>query len=299
MEMEQCTNNFVSFDGIFTNYLSTMNFKHLIPLSLCAILFAACGDNNENGDVLTNDTTATGDTLAANDITEKLESGSLKLVPFTQSPEFSGATLKLEKPEEGGKVESGKPVFQFEVENYELGATTENPSGLTVANSGMGQHIHVIVDNEPYSAHYHDTATKTLSDGHHVMLAFLSRSYHESLKNDEAFLVRSFYVGNTTDSADYNADEPQLFYSRPKGNYKGEETANLLLDFYPVNVELGDEYYVRAIIDGNEFIIKDWRAFVVQGLEKGTHTFRIQLMKDGELFEGKFTDSGERTVTLE
>ncbi len=42
---------------------------------------------------------------------------------------------------------------------------------------------------------------------------------------------------------------PMLFYSRPKGDYIGKDTADILLDFYVWNVTLSpDGYKVKAEI---------------------------------------------------
>ena len=72
--------------------------------------------------------------------------------------------------------------FGFEVTNYELGVQTEDATTRGIANSGKGQHIHFILNNGPYSAHYESVFSKSLNVGNYVMLAFLSRSYHESIK---------------------------------------------------------------------------------------------------------------------
>ena len=76
--------------------------------------------------------------------------------------------------------------FSFEIENYELGAQTINNVNNDLANSAKGQHIHFIVNNGPYSAHYNQDFSADVNDGD-VVLAFLSRSYHESVKNPNAY----------------------------------------------------------------------------------------------------------------
>ena len=52
-----------------------------------------------------------------------------------------------------------------------------------------------------------------------VILAFLSRSYHESVKNPNAFFLTQIGEGEKIDLT-----KEFLFYSRPKGVYKGKDS---------------------------------------------------------------------------
>ena len=79
--------------------------------------------------------------------------------------------------------------FSFELEEYELGIQTETEYDYHLANSDKGQHIHFIINNEPYSAHYSKNFSKKMEDQNNVILAFLSRSHHESVKNQDAFIL--------------------------------------------------------------------------------------------------------------
>ena len=83
--------------------------------------------------------------------------------------------------------------FSFEIENYELGAQTINNVNNDLANSAKGQHIHFIVNNGPYSAHYNQDFSADVNDGD-VVLAFLSRSYHESVKNPNAYFLNMKFL---------------------------------------------------------------------------------------------------------
>ena len=71
----------------------------------------------------------------------------------------------------------------------------------------------------PYSAHYGPEFTKELDKQENVILAFLSRSYHESVKNPDAFFLDVFPVDGEAPS--FDKDAPHMFYSRPKGNLFG------------------------------------------------------------------------------
>ena len=144
------------------------------------------------------------------------------------SPEYPNAKINLNEPE---AIEDGYE-FSFDVISYELGMQTLKNFDYQLANSAKGQHIHFIVNNGPYSAHYEDTFTKQFKENSNVILAFLSRSYHESVKNPNSFVLTQF----GEDKIDLNKEF--LFYSRPKGTYEGLDTEYLLLDFYLVNTEI-------------------------------------------------------------
>ena len=91
-----------------------------------------------------------------------------------------------------------------------------------------------------------------------------------------------------------------LFYSRPKGTYKGTDTEKLLLDFYLINTEISaDGNKVRATIQDKEFIIDEWAPYYIEGLAKGDVKIKLELIdSSGNLIDTPFNPS-ERTVTLE
>lgn len=230
---------------------------------------------------------------------EKVEESKITLSKFEDSPMFEEATINLNDPEVGDINEDtneAKVNFDFTVENYELGVQTEGAGENGLANSAKGQHIHFILDNAPYSAHYESSFSKKISEGHHVLLAFLSRSYHESVKN--AFLVQTVTIGEPEGEAP-DLSAPHLFYSRPKGTYSGKDTEKLLLDFFLVNTEISKNgNHVLATINGEEFTITEWAPYVIEDLEKGKVEIQLQLVDaEGNLIPGPFNDV-TRTVTL-
>ena len=225
----------------------------------------------------------------------------ITLYKLTQSPAFDQAGLALNSATPG---DSGKYTFDFEVSDFELGAQTEPKPDVNLANSDMGQHIHLIVDNQPYEAHYPPSATtlKLAEPGNHVVLAFLSRSYHESVKNLEpnrSFVLHQYQVGKEP-SVQADLSAPHLFYSRPKGTYTGRDTEHLLLDFFLVNTTLSpDGNKVRATIHGQEFILDEWVPYMIDGLPMGDITIRLELIDaNGQPIPGPYNDV-TRSVTLE
>ena len=206
------------------------------------------------------------------------------------SPKFESAKLKLNEQ----VITDKEHEFSFEVSNYSLGMQTVKDFDYHLANSAKGQHIHFIVNNDPYSAHYEDTFTKQLEESSNVILAFLSRSYHESVKNPNAFILTQ------TGENKIDLSNEFLFYSRPKGTYKDADTENLLLDFYLVNTEISsDGNKVKATIMNTEFIIDEWAPYYIKGLPKGEIKIKLELIDAfGNLIDTPFNPS-QRTVILE
>lgn len=65
--------------------------------------------------------------------------------------------------------------------------------------TGMGNHIHVILDNQPYEAFYNldsEFDLRNVSDGEHILRVFPSRPWHESYKDAGAFQMVKFTVKN-------------------------------------------------------------------------------------------------------
>jgi hypothetical protein len=233
--------------------------------------------------------------------TVQFEKNGLVLSEAPSSFNYPDARISIETPDLSKNLNPGNVNFKFKVDNFELGTQTPGAEHRKCANSEEGQHIHYILNNEPYTAHYEPAVAKQLPEGKHLLLAFLSRSYHESIKTNSAYLLEQINVGNAAHIPDYNLKGQHLFYSRPKGDYEGEDIEHLLVDFYLVNTSISEKgNKVRLVIDGNtEFLLTRWVPYKVTGLSPGEHTFRIQLIDNaGLLVPGPFNDSGDRKITL-
>lgn len=232
--------------------------------------------------------------------TEMTAPAEISIEKFSDSPAYLTSSLTLKKPTNTTIAKAGEVDFAFEVGNYELGAQTEkNGVASSLANSGDGQHIHFILDNMPYSAHYEPEFKRELPEGTHYLVAFLSRSYHESVKNDKSFIAKKMVVGKAGDDMNVDLDQPTMIYSRPKGEYSGADTENLLLDFFLLNTTLSESgNKVRATINGQEFMITEWAPYVIKGLPKGEVSIKLELLDaNGNLIPGGFNEV-TRTVTL-
>lgn len=264
----------------------------IISLLVVATLMVSCKNNQKKNK---SDENQAQDSLTINDDTQ------ITLTKITGFPAYNDVKLKMEEPADSS-VEPGEISFKFDVENMKLGEQTKDAGQNGLANSEDGQHIHFIIDNEPYMAFYEDDFKKKLDKGVHTLVAFPARSYHMSVKNKDAYVAKKLTVGDADNDQfeDVDFSEPTLVYSRPKGTYKGDDTNSVLLDFYLLNTDLGSNgNKVRATINGQEFILDDWAPYAIEGLPMGKNTVKLELIdKDGNPIKGAF-NSTEREFTLE
>jgi len=242
-------------------------------------------------------------TKSTTEKTAKLKTYSKNGITLTElySPEqFENATLEQSYQSSMEDLDANKLVLEYKTTNYEFGKQSSREGVKTCANAAGGQHVHCIIDNQPYLALYKNTDTvSTKTDGQHILLSFLSRSYHESIKNKHAYILTSVITGKSRYVARYAAPDlskPMLFFSRPKGEYKGADADAVLLDFYIVNCELSENgYKVKAEINGNEFVLTKWAGYFMEGLPMGENTIKLTLLDE----KGNALDNGiERKITL-
>jgi len=262
----------------------------LLPVAL--VFLFSCDSGSDTADHSTDSTKLTKDTVKG--------PVEITLTPLEDSPGFADAILELSTPAENAVLKDNKVTFNYEIKNYKLSEkTTEGSCAMNCANSGKGQHIHLILNNAPYQAKYDTKFVDTLEDGHYVALSFLSRSYHESIKHYEAYDLRQFTVGKAkVEKVDLT--KPLMFYSRPKGEYVGADTKKILLDFYLVNTQLSEGgNQVKVTINGSkEFIVTKWIGYIMEGLPMGENTIKLELLdKDGNPIPGPY-NVVERKFTL-
>ena len=216
------------------------------------------------------------------------------VTPFSPSASYPDAKI------ESMAFTNGQFDFTLNQSDYQLGVQTPDASQKMCANSAKGQHIHLIVDNEPYAAKYEAKFDYEIPDGDHYILAFLSRSYHESIKTEGAHVAVKAVVKDNGITESKPINMPMLFYSRPKGTDTGKaETDKVMLDFYLVNAKLGAEYKVKAEINGEEHLIDSWQPYYIEGMPMGENTIKLTLLDA----EGNAVDTPlnpvSRTFTLQ
>lgn len=102
--------------------------------------------------------------------------------------------LKVIEPANGATIGSSTVKVKLEISGDLKGYKP-----IKDMATGMGNHIHVILDNQPYEAYYNldrEFELRNVSDGEHTLRFFPSRPWHESYKNNGAFQMVRFTVRN-------------------------------------------------------------------------------------------------------
>lgn len=239
----------------------------------------------------------------ANDSVKTGSTPPVTVTPVSPSPEFPNANIEVAAIGDKNGKDSTKVTFNFTLKNYELKLQTADNGSKNCNNSDKGQHIHFILDNQPYKALYEPKNEVVLpNDGkEHYLMAFLSRSYHESIKSKGAAVVYHFMVdkkGNLKKLA--NPKTPMVFYSRPKGDYLGKDTTNILLDYYVWNCSLSNKgYKVKAEISNlntpSQSItttMNKWEPSFIKNLGTGKCKVTLTLVdKNGKSAQGPMTNT--------
>jgi len=226
-----------------------------------------------------------------------------------RSPAIDGAKARVTAPVDSAVVDRASVDVTIEADDFETGGQTETDRADRIANSGNGQHFHVILDNGPYMANYEagqPFSIGELEPGPHTLVAFPSRSYHESVKGRNAYDLVNFYVEEDSGAFMLGEMEPAIIYSRPKGTYSGPGAERIMLDFYLHNVELGEEGYKARYTIADEqgtevasITLTEWAPAFVTGLLSGTYEVTLQLIgSDGNVVPGPFNDT-TREITVE
>ena len=197
-----------------------------------------------------------------------------------------------------------------------------------------GNHIHVILDNQPYEAYYNldqPFELRNVMDGPHTLRVFPSRPWHESFKNAGAFQKISFTVKNgganpdqpatangqpvsnpssgegkdvlPSNSGPVDLAKPLLTYSRPKGEYKDADADAIMIDFWLSDATLtgdGGTFQVRYSVDGGDaHLIEKWAPIWMTGWTAGKHNIKLDLIdKSGDPVDNGGYNSTTREITI-
>ncbi len=155
---------------------------------------------------------------------------------------------------------------------------------------GLGNHLHVILDNQTYKGVFDLTQPlvfKNLTAGTHSLRVFASRPWHESFKNEGAYAQTTFHVLTKTPENNPNREQPLLTYSRPTGKYGAEP---IMLDYYLSNVPSHlvakerdsnlPDWRIRATVNGQQFILDRWAPIYLQGFKLGKNWVKLELVDD-------------------
>jgi hypothetical protein len=175
---------------------------------------------------------------------------------------------------------------------------------------GLGPHLHVILDNQPYTTLYDLSQPLVLSDlspGTHTLRVFASRPWFESFKNEGAYAQTTFHLYTPSDDNTPQSTLPLLTYNQPQGSYGAEP---IMLDFYLTNAPLHliaqeseeddiVDWRIRCTIDGKSFVIDRWQPLYLTGFKPGKNWVKLEFLDElGNPVKNAFNNT-VRVITYE
>jgi hypothetical protein len=241
----------------------------ILTTAIAALALGACSGNQDNAN-----TTATSTVTPPPTQVLKVISTPQAILDQKQArgdQEEAKPELHIISPAEGGVIDGSVVAVKLHLAGDLKGYKPHKDPATE-----KGDHIHVILDNEPYEAYYEldqPFELRNVVDGKHTLRVFPSRPWHESYKNDGAFRMVTFTVKGGGDASkptttntgqtlannnstlgaqatregkdmsastagDVDPTKPLLTYSRPKGEYKGPEADPIMIDFWLSNARL-------------------------------------------------------------
>ncbi|HEX8922888.1 MAG TPA: hypothetical protein VF766_15545 [Pyrinomonadaceae bacterium] len=196
-----------------------------------AIIFAACAsDDNANRNTTATTTVTppvtTTPTPAAQNLTVAERPQKIKDEMAKRGEQDNAApALRFLEPREGATIQGStvnvKLALSGDLKGYKPG---KDPA------TGMGNHIHVILDNQPYEAYYsldQPFELRNVTEGKHTLRVFASRPWHESYKNAGSFQMVTFTVKGGGDAAKpTTTNSGQVMSSNTSANSRPTMPAN-------------------------------------------------------------------------
>ena len=306
-----------------------------ISIVIAAGILSACGDSAGNANNASNgqaNTTATQRMPPKPVIVDRPQAIKDQMAARGEQ-DAAAPTLTIVEPKANAAVASSTVKVKLELAGDLKGYQPHKDP-----QTNMGNHIHVILDNQPYEAYYdlgREFELRNVSDGEHTLRVFPSRPWHESYKNEGAFQMVKFTVKNggadtskpatangapMSNAPDANAGEgkdmapstagpvdptkPLLTYSRPKGDYTlADASTGIMIDYWLSNVKLSGEggtHRIRYTIDGTETNFLDkWQPIWVAGLEAGSHSIKLELIDaNSALVDNGGYNATSRKITI-
>ncbi len=181
-----------------------------IALCLASVCLTSCQSTNENAH--TTATTTTSPPVAQ----------ELSVVPRPQTivdmmkqrgeQDDAKPTLKVISPANNATINGSTVEVKLDLSGDLKGYMPHKDPA-----TGKGNHIHVILDNQPYEAYYElnqPFELRNVAEGKHTLRLFPSRPWHESFKNADAFKMVTFTVKGGGDA------------TKPTTTNKGETMAS-------------------------------------------------------------------------
>lgn len=181
-----------------------LRFLTFALLSMCAVGFASCASSDSPNSNTTATTSVSPPASAASPAAQSLSivgrpQKISDMMAARGEQDKAMPSLKFVSPRNGETVGSTVRV------KLELSGDLKGYKPMKDPATGMGNHIHIILDNQPYEAYYdlsQPFELRNVTEGKHTIRVFASRPWHESYKNAESFQMVTFTVkGGTADAS--------------------------------------------------------------------------------------------------
>ena len=174
----------------------------LCAASMLSTLFVGCtttDNSNSNATATTNVSPPTASpqpqTLTGVERPQKIKD----LMAARGEQDQAKPTLKFIEPHDGQTINGSTVNLKLS-----LSGDLKGYKPMKDPATGTGNHIHVILDNQPYEAYYNldqPFELRNVSEGKHTLRVFPSRPWHESFKNEGAFQMVTFTVKGGGDAS--------------------------------------------------------------------------------------------------
>src|SRR5687768_4479386 len=166
-----------------------------LPVIVIGIFLCACGSPSTNNSSSNPANTNATSSPATQSLTVVDTPQRIKDMMAQRGEQDSAApSLKIVEPAANSTVNSSTVKVKLDLTGDLKGYKPHKDP-----ETQMGNHVHVILDNQPYEAYYNldsEFELRNVADGEHTLRVFPSRPWHESYKNPGAFQMVKFTVKN-------------------------------------------------------------------------------------------------------
>src|SRR5438876_2131489 len=171
-----------------------------LAFGLCitaVLLFAGCQQANENANTTatTNATPPGAKSLTVIPRPQKI----VDMMKARGAQDDAKPLLKIAMPAKNASINGSTVEVKLELSGDLKGYMPHKDPA-----TGKGNHLHVILDNQPYEAYYEINQPfemRNVTEGKHTLRVFPSRPWHESYKNEGAFQFVEFTVKGGGDAS--------------------------------------------------------------------------------------------------
>jgi hypothetical protein len=199
-----------------------------------------------------------------------------------RSPKRHDPQVKIVGIKPDATLEQKTASIRFEVEDFSI---FKDP------DLGLGPHLQVLLDDQPYTEVYDAQQSITFTDlkpGTHTVRAFASYPWHESFKASSAFDQITFNVFAPTQANRPDLNQPLLTYSQPQGDYGAEPIMVDYLITPPLSLSKTQglippsasvpKSKVQITVNGQSFITEESPPIYLKGFKSGVNWVKVALL---------------------